>query len=205
MQRNLLVNNMEGLLQVDPITIIVRSGRKYDSDAVKRRRNNPVTNVAMFVNNPKIRHDDFHEYAHADSDARLFGDVETRPQFFGISTVTGEALGQYGVQTVAVAGTVNILNTSKWRIHQFDRIIAALPKKTALSRTIINSEWKDPFANPLMNDVEPCAIICPDFYKDQLGENYHIYEIGMAVSSDRPVMPATNFFALMLPEACPVS
>ncbi len=173
---------MDGLISPDAITVAARSGRQ---DHAKKRVALGPQRIGLPVFLTEHPYDEeYARYAFVDSDLRLFSGTKDL-QFFGITAVTGDFTPDHAFQTIAVGGTVNVLNTGKWAIRQLDVIYAMYEQQTSAFATSGNN-WSTEFHNPTLDEFqEPCAIVCAAENCHYFSSNqYNRVRIGIALSAD---------------------
>lgn len=180
---------MDGPVTHSPINVSTRSKLKSEN-AAKRARSCVRPGVAVFLHPRPIS--DYCRYAYADSDFTIMmeHDQATTPQFFGVASVIGDTLADPMYNTVTVGGTVNMLNTGKWPIRQFDRVVVCVPKTT-------NTVFDKKLYNPHIELEGHCGLVCSSYYtendpsKDLFTDDYHIMKVGVALSNEGIVRDGT--------------
>lgn len=112
--------SQSGTIQTNFIGVASKSGR--DKSSVKKARVGTARpGLAAFLHPRPVG--EYRPRPVSDTDLELMGNYIHAP-FFGITAVTGDRIPEINHQTIAVGGTVNVLNTGKWPIYQFDTIVA---------------------------------------------------------------------------------
>ena len=179
---------MEGLISPDAITVAARSGR--DSRHGKRTAFGPQRIGLPVFLTPTVNADEYMKHALVDSDLRLLHVPDKDVLlFYGITAVTGDFTPEHAFQTIAVGGTVNVLNTSEWPVRQLDAIHVVYEKVAlVLYSSVDHHDWRKAHMNPSLDFPEPCAIVCAKEYAEDpilFPNNYHHHRIGLAMSTDR--------------------
>lgn len=193
--------------QTAPIVVPVKSGRTTDID-LKRRKTAYRAGLVVCLSKSS---DVFDRQCVGDSDSRLF---TADKRVLGVSALTPD-IG-LPVCSVAVGGVINILNTGKWPVQEFDVIYAAINKHPRLDA---NDYWSDPNQNKYLPFDEPWPIVCSNIYardpvyfgKPDLTPNssccwdtdrYHIRRVGIAISGEfsNASDACTHLFSILLDE-----
>lgn len=171
---------LRGATETNSINALVQSGRHRSVS--KRSRVGPARiGLAMFQH-PKV--DDYEKRPFADSDISLFTAQEP-PRFFGFVALDEDPTRNDAFITAAVAGRVNVLNTSIWPIEAFDRICVCIQKRGT------KMAWLETYFNADLAQVTECALVCPehyiiaDEYKKYFEDNYDVTPVGFALTNER--------------------
>lgn len=169
--------SQSGTIQTNFIGVASKSGR--DTSSVKKARVGTARpGLAAFLHPRPVG--EYRQRPVSDTDLALLYDYRHAP-FFGITAVTGDRIPEINHQTIAVGGTVNVLNTSKWPIHQFDTVVAI--------RFLYDlaPEYEDQIFNSKLDLNVQCALVCSEENVQFLrldADRTEIFTIGTAMSNE---------------------
>ncbi len=196
---------MEGPTSTRAITIQVKSSRPQES-ASKRARIGFQTGLPMFrhpyQNSARGAYD---KWIIADDALQLFEDKE-KMEFLGISFITDRE--NAGFKTCAIGGVVNVFNTGRYPIYQFDTVYAVVPDKSEVK--IIDGTYTHKDYNPSHTFYGETAIICT---QDSIFDLFQVkdfttiqnkHRLGVAMSTVKPgPIQDSHLFSILLDKPTP--